>query len=83
MGILEAAKPAVVICTRNRDRATVFYRDKLGLAMVKRTISRLSSTSEELRCVSRLWLISCRMSTPSSDSACRMCRQPEPCEKPV
>ena len=35
MGILEAAKPAVVICTRNRDRAAAFYRDKLGLAMVQ------------------------------------------------
>ena len=35
MGILEAAKPAVVICTRNRERATAFYRDKLGLAMVQ------------------------------------------------
>ncbi len=35
MGILEAGKPAVVICTRNRDRATAFYRDKLGLAMVQ------------------------------------------------
>jgi len=33
MGILKAAKPAVVICTRNRDRATAFYRDTLGLAM--------------------------------------------------
>jgi catechol 2,3-dioxygenase-like lactoylglutathione lyase family enzyme len=33
MGILEAAKPAVVICTRNRDRATAFYRDTLGLVM--------------------------------------------------
>ena len=33
MGILEAAKPAVVICTLNRDRATVFYRDTLGLAI--------------------------------------------------
>jgi catechol 2,3-dioxygenase-like lactoylglutathione lyase family enzyme len=33
MGILEAAKPAVVICTRNRDRATEFYRDTLGLEM--------------------------------------------------
>jgi catechol 2,3-dioxygenase-like lactoylglutathione lyase family enzyme len=31
MGILEAAKPAIVICTRNRDRATAFYRDILGL----------------------------------------------------
>ena len=33
MGILEAAKPAVVICTRNRDRATAFYRDTLGLTL--------------------------------------------------
>ena len=33
MGILEAAKPAVVICARNRARATAFYRDTLGLPM--------------------------------------------------
>jgi predicted enzyme related to lactoylglutathione lyase len=33
MGILEAAKPAVVICTRNRERATAFYRDTLGLTL--------------------------------------------------
>lgn len=31
MGTLEAAKPAIVICTRDRDRATAFYRDALGL----------------------------------------------------
>jgi catechol 2,3-dioxygenase-like lactoylglutathione lyase family enzyme len=31
LGILEAAKPAIVICTRNRARATEFYRDTLGL----------------------------------------------------
>lgn len=31
MGILETAKPAVVICTRDRARATAFYRDTLGL----------------------------------------------------
>ena len=31
MGILEAAKPAVVICTRDRTRAVAFYRDILGL----------------------------------------------------
>jgi catechol 2,3-dioxygenase-like lactoylglutathione lyase family enzyme len=31
MGILEAAKPAVIICTRDRTRATAFYRDTLGL----------------------------------------------------
>jgi hypothetical protein len=33
MGILEAAKPAIVICTQNRARATAFDRDTLGLAM--------------------------------------------------
>lgn len=32
MGILEAAKPAIVICTIDRARATAFYRDVLGLA---------------------------------------------------
>jgi catechol 2,3-dioxygenase-like lactoylglutathione lyase family enzyme len=31
MGILEAAKPAIVICTKDRARATLFYRDTLGL----------------------------------------------------
>jgi catechol 2,3-dioxygenase-like lactoylglutathione lyase family enzyme len=33
MGILEAAKPAIVICTRDRARATAFYRDVLGLTL--------------------------------------------------
>ncbi|HXL22864.1 MAG TPA: VOC family protein [Candidatus Dormibacteraeota bacterium] len=33
MGILEAAKPAIVICTRDRARSTVFYRDTLGLSL--------------------------------------------------
>jgi catechol 2,3-dioxygenase-like lactoylglutathione lyase family enzyme len=31
MGILEAAKPAIIVCTRDRARATAFYRDTLGL----------------------------------------------------
>jgi predicted enzyme related to lactoylglutathione lyase len=31
MGILEDAKPAIIICTRDRARATAFYRDVLGL----------------------------------------------------
>ena len=34
MGILETAKPAIVICTRDRARATSFYRDTLGLKLV-------------------------------------------------
>lgn len=35
MGILEGAKPAIIICTRNRARAVAFYRDVLGLALVR------------------------------------------------
>ena len=34
MGVLEAARAAVVICTRDRARATKFYRDTLGLPLV-------------------------------------------------
>jgi catechol 2,3-dioxygenase-like lactoylglutathione lyase family enzyme len=34
MGVLEAASAAVVICTRDRARATKFYRDTLGLPLV-------------------------------------------------
>jgi catechol 2,3-dioxygenase-like lactoylglutathione lyase family enzyme len=34
MGILTAAKPAIVICTRDRARAAEFYRDVLGLELV-------------------------------------------------
>lgn len=33
MGILDAAKPAIVICTKGRARATAFYRDVLGLTV--------------------------------------------------
>jgi catechol 2,3-dioxygenase-like lactoylglutathione lyase family enzyme len=33
MGILAAAKPAIAICTRDRARATEFYRDALGLEL--------------------------------------------------
>jgi hypothetical protein len=31
MGILESAKPAIIVCTRDRGRATAFYHDTLGL----------------------------------------------------
>jgi len=34
MGILESALPVIVICTRDRARATAFYRDVLGLPFV-------------------------------------------------
>lgn len=33
MGILEAAKPVMIICARDRARSTAFYRDTLGLTM--------------------------------------------------
>ena len=33
MGILESAKPAIVICTRERARATAFYNETLGLVL--------------------------------------------------
>src|SRR5215467_8344264 len=31
LAILEAAKPAIIICTRDRARSSAFYRDTLGL----------------------------------------------------
>jgi hypothetical protein len=33
MGILEAAQLVAIICTRDRSRAAIFYRDTLGLSM--------------------------------------------------
>jgi catechol 2,3-dioxygenase-like lactoylglutathione lyase family enzyme len=33
MGILREARPVIVICTRDRARATGFYRDVLGLEL--------------------------------------------------
>jgi len=33
MGILEAATPVIVVCTRDRARATAFYRETLGLTL--------------------------------------------------
>lgn len=33
MGILEAARPAIIICTQDRARSTAFYRDTLGLVL--------------------------------------------------
>lgn len=33
MGILESAKPVIVICTRDRARATAFYHETLGLVL--------------------------------------------------
>jgi catechol 2,3-dioxygenase-like lactoylglutathione lyase family enzyme len=33
MGILESATPAIVICTRDRARATAFYGNTLGLPL--------------------------------------------------
>lgn len=33
MGILETAKPAIVICARDRARTCALYRDTLGLTV--------------------------------------------------
>lgn len=33
MGILKSATPAIIICSRDRARATAFYRDTLGLKL--------------------------------------------------
>jgi catechol 2,3-dioxygenase-like lactoylglutathione lyase family enzyme len=33
MGILQTARPAIIICARDRARSTAFYRDTLGLAL--------------------------------------------------
>jgi catechol 2,3-dioxygenase-like lactoylglutathione lyase family enzyme len=35
MGILASAKPDIVICTRDRARATAFYRETLGLVLAR------------------------------------------------
>ncbi len=35
MGILGLATPVVVICTRDRGRATAFYRDTLGRTLAR------------------------------------------------
>ena len=35
MGILEAAQPSIVICTRDRARSSAFYRDVLGLKFLR------------------------------------------------
>lgn len=33
MGILETAKPVMIVCTRDRVRAAAFYRETLGLTV--------------------------------------------------
>jgi catechol 2,3-dioxygenase-like lactoylglutathione lyase family enzyme len=35
MRILENAKPAIIMCTRDRARSAAFYRDVLGLELVR------------------------------------------------
>jgi catechol 2,3-dioxygenase-like lactoylglutathione lyase family enzyme len=34
MGILQTTTPLILICTRDRERATAFYRDVLGLGFI-------------------------------------------------
>jgi hypothetical protein len=48
MGVLADAKPAIIICTRDRVRAAAFYRDTLGLKLLSRTNSLWCSTSPAL-----------------------------------
>ncbi len=36
MGTLETAKPVIVICTRDRERAATFYQEALGLTLAYR-----------------------------------------------
>ncbi len=76
MGILKAAKPAIVICTRDRARATVFYRDTLGLTVAYEDSFAAVFNIGGVTLPSLSWQISRRMSTPYSVSACRMCRRP-------
>jgi catechol 2,3-dioxygenase-like lactoylglutathione lyase family enzyme len=33
MGVLQSSVPAIVICTRDREKSTSFYRDALGLVL--------------------------------------------------
>jgi catechol 2,3-dioxygenase-like lactoylglutathione lyase family enzyme len=35
MGVLTAAAPAIVICTRDRARSAAFYGDVLGLTLIR------------------------------------------------
>ena len=72
MSILGAAKPAIVICTKDRARSTSFYRDTLGLTLAyEDDFAAVFNTAESL-CASHSWPISRRMSTPSSASMCPM-----------
>jgi len=55
MGILDLAEPAVVICARDRDRATTFYRDTLELPLVRQdqfsAVFRLGTTTVRIASV--------------------------------
>jgi catechol 2,3-dioxygenase-like lactoylglutathione lyase family enzyme len=53
MGILESARPTVIVCTRDRTRATNFYRDTLGLTL---------AYEDELAAVFNLGCITLRVS---------------------
>jgi catechol 2,3-dioxygenase-like lactoylglutathione lyase family enzyme len=54
MGILEAARPTVIIGTRDRERAKAFYRDTLGLSF---------AFEDELAAVFNIGGITLRVST--------------------
>ena len=69
MGILENAKPAIVICTRNRARATAFYRGTLGWTLAyEDQFAAVFKVAEPL-CSFRPFPIGYRTSTQFSVSA--------------
>ena len=72
MGILETAIPAIVICTRDRARATEFYRDTLGLALAYEDKFAAVFNIGGVTLRVSLWLISRHTNTEYSASTFRM-----------
>lgn len=73
MGILESAKPAIVICTRDRACATAFYRDTLGLPLAYE--DNFAAVFHAGGVTLRVSPASRRTNIPSSASTCPMCAQ--------
>jgi len=72
MGILETAKPVAIICTRDRARAAVFYRDTLGLKLKLEDDYAAVFDVGGIDLVSLPFPISRRTNTPSLVSRFRM-----------
>jgi hypothetical protein len=69
MGILEVAKPVAIICTRDRARAAIFYRDTLGLKMKLEDDYAVVFDVGGIDLRVSTFPISRRMNTPRSGSA--------------